>query len=137
MKFDWRNFTEENYNKYLEKCAKRIFDSDDYLGAVRIGDVCVELIDSSWFGADDEYDEMEHVLVFNFYVAHEDTGYGYKNDILPYDYAGEFLVDIPYGSPFDEFTNNMEELIEEYIMENDETNSYSLVEHANRPLEVW
>ncbi len=136
-KFDWRNFTEEDYNKYLEKCVARIFDCHDYLGAVRIGDICIELLDSDWLGEDGEYEELEKILAYNFYVAHEDTGYGYKNDILPYDHAGEGFMDVPYGMSYAEFKNKTEEVFKEFIMENDETNDYSLVKHSKKKLEIW
>ena len=136
-KFNWNNFAEEDYNKYLEKCVAKIFDSHDYLGAVRIGDICIELLDSDWFGEDGEYDELEKILVYNFYVAHEDTGYGYKNDTLPYDYAGEGVMDVPYGMSYDEFKNKAEEMFKEFIIENDEANDYSLVKHAKKKLEIW
>ena len=45
MKFDWSNFTEVDYNKYIEKRMAKIFDSNDYIGAVHIGDISIDLID--------------------------------------------------------------------------------------------
>lgn len=137
MKFDWRNFTEEDYKNYLAKCVAKIFDCNDYLGAVRVGDICIELLDSYWFGADDEYDELEKALAYNFYVAFEDTGYGYKNNGLTYDYAGGVFIDAPYDMSYEEFKNKMEKLFEEFITENNETNGYSLVKHANKRLKIW
>lgn len=136
MKFDWVDFTETDYNKYIEKCVAKIFDSHDYLGVVRIGDICIELIDSDWFGANDEYDELEHILMFNFYVAHEDTGYGYKDDGMPYDYADGFdMTEMPYNLSYEEFKAKAEKLFMEYIEAYN--GDYSLVEHANKPLEAW
>ena len=147
MKFDWRNFTEEDYNKYLEKCEAKIFDAEDYLGAVCVGDICIELLDSDWFGEDDEYEELEKILMYNIYVAHVDSGYAYKNGTLPYDHAGEGFTEAPYGLSYEEFKNKVEKLFEEFITKYDECQAwnfktksyvkYSLVEHANRPLEVW
>ena len=72
---------------------------------------------------------------YDFYVAHEDTGYGYKNGILPYDYADGDGMSIPYGLPYDEFKAKAESLFVEYIEAYN--GGYSLVEHANRPLEMW
>jgi hypothetical protein len=77
----------------------------------------------------------EPYIEFNFYVAHEDTGYGYKDDTLPYDYADGFDMEIPYNLSYDEFKTKTEKMIMEYIEAY--KGAYSLVEHANRPLEIW
>lgn len=125
MKFDWSTFTEVDYNKYMEKRMAKIFDSHNYIGAVHIGDISIDLIDCG----------EENLLVYDFYVAHEDTGYGYKNDILPYDYADGDAMNVPYNLPYEEFKSKTEKLFVEYIK--NYKGAYSLVEHANRPLENW
>ena len=132
MKFDWSRFTEDNYKNMLNGKA-------DWYGAVHIGDICIELVV--------EFCNDEKFVICNFFVAHEDTCYGYKNDVLPYDYADGFDMEMPYNLSYDKFKANVENLSMEYIMENDkwrswncETNqivNYSLVDHANRPLEIW
>lgn len=125
MRFDWSRFTETDYNKYMGKRIAKIFDCHDYIGAVHIGDISIDLIDCG----------EENLLNYDFYVAHEDTGYGYKNDILPYDYAEGDGMDIPFGLSYDEFKIKAEKLFMEYIKAYN--GNYSLVEHANRPLEMW
>lgn len=120
MKFDWRMFTEAEYNKYTANA--RYYD--DYIGAVHVGDICIELM---------IYED--NILGFEFYVAHEDTGYGYKNDILPYDYADGFGIAMPLDMTYEEFVEEAEEAFTKYIEEYN--GSYSLVEHANKPLEIW
>lgn len=125
MKFDWSNFTEADYNRYIEKCRANIVDCHDYIGAVHIGDISIDLIDCG----------EENVLNYDFYVAHEDTGYGYKNDILPYDYADGNGMNIPFDLSYDEFKIKAEKLFVDYIEAY--KGNYSLVEHANRPLEIW
>lgn len=137
MKFDWRKFTEADYSKYMEKRVEKIFDCHDYIGAVHVGDISIDLIDCG----------EENLLNFDFYVAHEDTGYGYKDDVLPYDYADGNGMSIPCGLSYEEFKAKAEKLFEEFIVEYDECHTfnietdqyvdYSLVEHANRPLEIW
>ena len=128
MKFDWRNFTEEDYCKYIKKRNAGVFDCEDYIGSVHIGDISIDLVD---FGE-------EEFLAYDFYVAHEDTGYGYKLGVpydIPYDYADGSTVDIPYDLSYNEFKAKAEKLFMEYIEAYN--GSYSLVEHANRPLEIW
>lgn len=127
MKFDWRNFTEDTYNEMLNGKA-------DYNGAVYVGDICVELIAESCTLVNNIL-HREPYIMFNFYVAHEDTGYGYKNDILPYDYADGFDMEMPYNLSYYEFKTKAENKVVEYIKAYN--GNYSLVEHANRPLEIW
>lgn len=134
MIFNWDGFTEWHYNMYIKNFSR----FDDYIGAVRVGDICIDLLI-----------EDDNTLVYDFYVAHEDTGYGYKDydDGMPYDYAEGGSMDIPHSLSYGEFKNKAEKLFEKFIMENDnwrgwncKTNqylNYSLIEHANRPLEIW
>ena len=127
MKFDWSNFTKENYNDMLHRKA-------DYCGAVYIGDICIELINESGTLVNGIL-EREGYVMCNFYVAHEDTGYGYKDNGMPYDYADGFDIEMPYNLAYDEFKAKVEKLSMDYIEAY--KGSYSLVEHANRPLEIW
>ena len=130
MKFDWRNFTETDYNDVLD-------GKTDYCGAVHIGDICIELVTERGTvinGINSVVSNEEYVM-YNFYVAHEDTGYGYKDDGMPYDYADGFETEMPYGLTYGEFKAKVEKMFAEYIMKYN--GSYSLVEHANRQLEIW
>ena len=120
MKFDWSKFTEADFERYIKNSSQY----DDYIGAVHIGDICIDLLIQD-----------DNVLAYDFYVAHEDTGYGYKNDILPYDYADGDAMEMPYNASYDEFVAKAEKLFIEYIKAYN--GNYSLVEHANRPLELW
>ena len=126
MKFDWRRFTETDYNKYIKKRNAGVIDCEDYIGSVFVGDISIDLVD---FGE-------ENLLNYDFYVPHEDTGYGYK-DGIPYDYADGDGMDTPYGLSYDEFKDRAEILFKIYIANNDKCCGYSLVEHANRQLEIW
>lgn len=127
MKFDWRNFTEAEYNSMLKGKA-------DYNGSFYVGDICIELIAESCTLINDIISHKPFIM-FNFYVAHEDTGYGYKDNVLPYDYAEGFDMDIPYELSYDEFKAKVEKLSMGYIEAY--KGNYSLVEHANKPLEIW
>lgn len=132
--FDWGKFTKADYERYIEKCKNDEYDSHDYLGAVYVGDICIDLID--YRNAGTRIDKVD-LLVYDFYVAHEDTGYGYKNDILPYDYADGDGMEVPYALSYEDFKRKAERLFADYIEKHDKTYGYSLIEHANRPLEMW
>jgi hypothetical protein len=121
MKFDWSKFTESDYAKYMENRTKQ----NDYVGTVHVGDISIDLVSF----------ESDNLLIYDFYVAHEDTGYGYKN--FPYDYADGDGMNVSSNFSYNEFKSMAEKLFEDYIRTNDRVYGYSLVEHANRPLEVW
>ncbi len=130
MKFDWSNFTKENYKDMLN-------GNIGYCGAVHVGDICIEFITEKGTvinGINSVVNQEEYVMC-NFYVADEDTGYGYKDDGMPYDYADGIDVKMPYKLSYDGFIVKVESLLTEYI----ETynGDYSLVEHANRQLKMW
>jgi hypothetical protein len=123
LKFDWQDFTEAHYNKYINNP----FGYDDYIGAVHIGDICIDLLIQD-----------DNILTYDFYVAHEDTGYAYKDDVLPYDYADGDAMDMPVDLSYEEFKAKAEKLFTEYMCSyRGNRGSYHLIEHANRPLEVW
>ena len=96
-----------------------------------------------WLISDDfeefiSYDNPEYVYSYDFYVANEDTGYAYKEEMnnLPYDYAdGVDLKALAFS--YDEFVEKSENMITMFIERNDKSNGYSLVEKANKPLLIW
>ena len=135
MKFDfnWSRFTEQNYNKSMEFWIEESFNYD-FIGAVNVGDICIELVCDSYIDKDDN--EVTDLLC-NFYVRHEDTGYSWEDAPVPYDYADGTFLPIPYGLTYEEFKANAEKVFTEYIVEDNCSGGYSLVEHANRPLEIW
>lgn len=130
MKFDWRNFTKTGYNDMLKGKA-------DYCGSAHVGDICIEFVTEigTVINGINSVVSYEEYVMCNFYVAHEDTGYGYNENGIPYDYADGFEIEIPYGLSYEEFVAKVESLSIEYIEAY--KGSYSLVEHANRPLEIW
>lgn len=131
MKINWDELKRENYINKEEDLSEMV---EDCIGFIRIGEICVDVVIRDYGYADNP----EYVYSYDFYVANEDTGYGYKEEMnnLPYDYAdGTDLKAITLS--YDEFVEKSEELITRYIEENDKTNGYSLVEKANKPLLIW
>ena len=120
MQFDWRDFTEQDYERYIQNHSCY----DNYIGAVHVGDICIDLLINS-----------DDFLSYDFYVAHEDTGYGYKDNGLSYDFADGSEMNMPYDLSYDEFKDKAEGIFVTYIKSY--KGNYSLVEHANRPLEIW
>lgn len=129
--FNWSKFTEDKYDKAMKTWETDSFN-DDFLGAVNVGDICIEFVNDCWITDTEETRD----LLCNFYVRHEDTGYSYDAPV-PYDNADGCFMDIPLGLTYEEFKSKAEKLFTEYIEDNDKSYGYSLVEHANRPLEIW
>lgn len=120
MKFDWSNFTEQQYKELTKD------NPNDFVGAIHVGDISVDLINHT---------DIKK-LFFDFYVLHENTGYGKTEKGVPYDFADGTSVDTPNSClTYDDFKMLAVEKIKEYIT--DFKGTYSLFEHANRPLENW
>ena len=131
MKIDWTDLKRENYINDKSKLAEMV---DDCIGFIRIGEICVDVVIRDYGNRD----IPEYAYSYDFYVANEDTGYGYKIDMdnLPYDYAdGTDLKDLSLS--YEEFVKKSEHLITKFIEENDNVNDYSLIEKANKPLLIW
>lgn len=134
LSFNWERFTEEHYADFLKKREDFLHESNDYIGAVYVGDIAIDLT-AGW----GEVGEGRERVFFDFYVANEDTGYGYKNDTIPYDHADGNEINVPSGMTYAEFKEKIEILFKEYIVFFDMTHgeTYSLLEHAMRPLMIW
>lgn len=128
MKINWDELKRENYINKEEDLSEMV---DDCIGFIRIGEICVDVIIRCY----GDTDNPEYVYSYDFYVANEDTGYAYKEEMnnLPYDYAdGVDLKALAFS--YDEFVEKSENMITMFIERNDKSNGYSLVEKANKPL---
>ena len=120
MQFEWYLFTEDVYSKVVS------MNEEDYVGAIRVGDISVDLIVHADINK----------LSFDFYVLHEETGYGKTKHGIPYDFADGFYMDInDVNLSYEDFKKVAEKKISDYIT--DFKGAYSLFEHANRPMEIW
>lgn len=131
MKINWDGLKRENYINGEEKLAKMV---DECIGFIRIGEICVDVLIKDY----GDEDIPVYAYSYDFYVANEDTGYGYRIGMnnLPYDYAdGADLEDLTLS--YGEFVKKSEELITKFIEENDKIKGYSLIEKANKPLLIW
>ena len=127
MKFDWRCFTEEDY----ENIAKTTnFLNGVYVDSIWIGDVAIDLVCYS-------RENDTPCIDYDFYVGHEDTGYGYS--VVPYDqYDGGSLY-IRAGESYEQFKERAEKDFEEIIRNSKYVweSGLTLLDHANKPLEIW
>lgn len=136
MYFDWTGFSEHDFANYCAKAENAMMACDDYVGNVRVGDLCFDLVAcmneecTKWF------------LQYDLYVGGVDTGYGYsnRNPNLPeyaYDYAeGGAFEDGMISMTYDDFKVYAEEVFIRYIV----TWPYkeaNLVQKALEPLNIW
>lgn len=131
MRINWDELKRENYINKEEDLSEMV---DNCIGFIRIGEICVDVIIRCY----GDTDNPEYVYSYDFYVANEDTGYAYKEEMnnLPYDYAdGVDLKALAFS--YDEFVEKSENMITMFIERNDKSNGYSLVEKANKPLLIW
>ncbi len=130
MKFDWTNFTEIDFADYCAKAENNMIGDDEYVGAVRVGNLCFDLMVRA-----NENDEL--YLSYDLYVGGVDSGYGYTVSDYPYDYAeGGDFENTMISMTYEEFQKYAEGKFEEFIM----TWPYeaaSLIEKANEPLNIW
>lgn len=123
LSFEWDMFSEDRYNEMKKELP------NDYVGAVYIGDISIDIL----------YDTTDNMLMFDFYVLGEDTGYGYtlKSD-TPYDYADGIglKLDVFTNMSYEEFRLYVEPLFVEHICKYD-NGKYSLLEHAKKPVARW
>lgn len=133
MKFDWSKFTQNDFADYCTKMKNDLLYADDYIGAVRVGDLCFDLVLRT-------YDEGKSlVLTYDLYVGGVDSGYGYsKIDDYPYDYAeGDDFQDTCISMTYDDFKELAEASFIYYITNNKWYSAVNLVEKANEELHVW
>lgn len=135
MKFDWSGLTEIDFVNYCAKMENDMCTEDEYIGCVRVGELCFDILVQS-VGYDED---QKQVLIFDIYVGGVDTGYGESRiePGYPYDYAygGDFggpFIHVPYDT-FQLFAEGMfTEVIEHWNYSH-----ASLLEKANAPLHIW
>lgn len=135
-KFDWSNFTSEDFVNYCAMMENDQLYADDYVGCVRVGDLCFDLVLRC-------YDDENLVLTYDLYVGGMDTGYGYSNRCnetpdYPYDFAegGDWFSTCIYLS-YEGFKLLAEESFKDYIEHSGYTLTHSLIDRAKEPLHIW
>lgn len=120
MVFDWQKFDRHDFVREFSKTDARV----RCIGCVHVGGIAIDLV----------CNETMNAISCDFYVAYEDTGYGYSGDIA-YDYAGGCLVNVVSGDSYENFKIAVENACTDAI--NNYRGDYSLVDHANRETLIW
>lgn len=134
MKFKWKLLPEFERYKRNQKKYEQDSGSGEFVGFVRVGNLCFDILD--W----------GNHLWFDLYVGGVDTGYGYGVDNYPYDYCDvasftwkDNLTDVSN----DDFKKELEEYIEEHInaiegyITDVKAIPVSLIDKANEELKEW
>lgn len=127
MKFDWRYFTKEDYENIVKTTD---FLNGVCVASVWIGDIAIDLVCYSWEN-DTPY------IDYDFYIGHEDTGYGYKS--VPYDQYDGGTLYMRTEESYEQFKELAEKDFEEFIRNSKYVwkSGLTLLDHANKPLEIW
>lgn len=129
MKFDWTNFTEIDFTDYCSKAENGLMYEDEYVGCVRVGNLCFDLMIRD--------NDGKLYLSYDLYVGGVDSGYGYTTSDYPYDYAeGGNFEDTMISMSYEEFQKYAEEKFELFI-KIWPYEAASLIEKANEPLNIW
>lgn len=144
MKFDWKDFTEKDFTNYCAKMKDDVEYDSEYVGCVRVGDLCFDLLIRL-------NENGDQILTYDLYVGGVDTGYGYSNinklnpdmhreeDDYPYDYVcGLDFASTCTNMSYEYFKSYAEAEFEHFIeVESESYKEASLIDKANEPLNVW
>lgn len=142
--FNADRFFEEDYNLALDSVKKD--EEICNLGCLSVGKVKVVF---------SYHRNTPHSFWADFFVLGFDSGLGYTDDNIPYDYAGSIqisfvnveIVNNGYrieSISYEEFLHRAEILLNKFMIDYDHDNvsrksniEYSLLKEAEMPLEVW
>lgn len=134
MKFKWNIADEHRWDRYKKEQGEEESDSGNYIGSVRAGDLCFDIL------------EWGNHLWFDLYVGGVDTGYGYGADGYPYDFfdvLGFAWYDKIRDTTDAEFKEQVEKHITEILKKNPEYTTdtrnikVNLIEKANMEMQEW
>lgn len=139
MEFNYDYFSKQKWIELYAKLREGDVDDDEYYGAVRIGDLCFDIVLHTSIDWDGNFDAVDSYIDGDLYVGGIDSGYGYGKENYPYEFTydgadmtvKEFLDLITY----EEWKIKFEELAKETIEIEDER--YGTIAKANGPLHVW
>ena len=130
MNFNWDGLTQNDFINYCACIENEIILDGYYVGCVRVGDLCFDLIAR-------EYND-EFVLDYDLYVGGVDDGYGYGKDNYPYtEVGGGSFQDSLISMSYNDFVKQAEEAFSDYIYHSNYSAKYNLADKANEPLHIW
>lgn len=135
IKWNWQGSMIEKWLDTRKNHPELYDDEFDYIGCVRAGDLCFDLVERE-FGSDGLY------LTADLYVGGIDSGYGYGVNGYPYDYFDE--VTFSWESEkiatlgMEEFKEFVGQKLTELVNEHDKDDpECSLLEKAAAPEVDW
>lgn len=135
MVFNWDGLPKDDFVDYCARMENNLIEDGAYVGCVRIGVLCFDLVVREY--AHDK--PREHALDYDLYIGGIDSGYGYTlTNKYPYSYDGggsfeSLMIDLTY----EQFKDNVERALTDFIMNEGSEHNISLVEEANKPLKIW
>lgn len=149
-KFDWSNFTKENFVDYCAQMENGKLYADDYIGCVRVGELCFDLVlrlyeedkNGNWNDNDNltlTYDLYVGGVVGDWNPSGEPYAYSRIEPGYPYDYAeGGDFDDSCISMTYEDFVKLAEDSFAEYIETSRYYNAPNLLrEKAEAPLHIW
>lgn len=133
MKFNWDNFTAEDFINYCALVENNEMEGDNCIGNVIVGNLCFDLVTR-----DKENNELG--LDYDLYVGGIDTGYAYsEKNHYPYDYqGGSGFADSCISMAYNDFKVYVEKELETYIENEDKYyKDCSLIEKAYEDSLIW
>lgn len=137
--FDWRAFTDMDYNDYKSKMENSLLCSGDYIGCVRVGDLSIDLsvYSEQQDGPITEDDEAH--LCLQLYVGGVDTDYAYGRNGYPYDCiddAGYQFSDDMTSDTYTDFQTKIENKIVD-LLRDSKYDKADFAEKVTEKLHVW
>lgn len=132
MKFSWNEFTENDFINYCTRMKNDMISDGDYIGCVRVGDLCFDLVVR-------EYNIGKRMLDYDLYVGGIDDGYSPIESDYPYSFdgGGTFENGIMVNLTYEEFKTIAEYAFEDFITNEGSSHNVSLIEKASETLHVW
>ena len=125
-KFNWDGLRDLEFGNYV---SLLIAKEEDFIGSVRVGDLCFEL-NLRYYGPG------EMCLDYDLFEGGVDDGYGYSEDGYPYTHEGgsgfDFDLDLVLKWTYEDFKKAVEEELTAYI-----DPIPRLAEKANQELHIW
>lgn len=136
MVFNWDSFPKDDFVDYCARMENGLLGDGAYIGCVRIGTLCFDLVLREYINRNNT---KEYSLDYDLYIGGIDSGYGYASTTrYPYSYDGggsfeSLMIDLTY----EQFKDNVERALTDFIMNEGSEHNISLVEEANKPIKIW
>ena len=140
MTFDWSDFTAEDFAEYCARLENGLLYENDFIGCVRAGEVCFDLV----LYIDATKPDEPMILGLDCYagcIAGHDAAYAFSDVDEGYPYeliGGDGFDDACTWMSYEQFQKAAEEKMNRFIQENKTfCVKLDLPTLAEMPLHVW